>query len=139
VICNTMIINKKISKANNVKKVQHIYNKISEALADVDILRYVKIYNGSIKASNFLSENGKKDPVIKIGDEKIVGVELLVDIPNKTIQFYSITSSVKGYGEKIVSSVVNSVPKDWEIVVVMDWSMGFWQVMADRYPRLVVL
>ena len=138
-ICNTMIINKKISKANNVKKVQHIYNKISEALADVDILRYVKIYNGSIKASNFLSENGKKEPVIKIGDEKIVGVELLVDIPNKTIQFYSITSSVKGYGEKIVSSVVNSVPKDWEIVVVMDWSMGFWQVMADRYPRLVVL
>jgi hypothetical protein len=139
VICNTMIINEKISKANNVKKVQHIYNKISEALADVDILRYVKIYNGSIKASNFLSENGKKEPVIKIGDEKIVGVELLVDIPNKTIQFYSITSSVKGYGEKIVSSVVNSVPKDWEIVVVMDWSMGFWQVMADRYPRLVVL
>ena len=138
-ICNTMIINEKISKANNVKKVQHIYNKISEALADVDILRYVKIYNGSIKASNFLSENGKKEPVIKIGDEKIVGVELLVDIPNKTIQFYSITSSVKGYGEKIVSSVVNSVPKDWEIVVVMDWSMGFWQVMAERYPRLKVL
>ena len=134
-----MIINEKISKANNVKKVQHIYNKISEALADVDILRYVKIYNGSIKASNFLSENVKKEPIIKIGDEKIVGVELLVDIPNKTIQFYSITSSVKGYGEKIVSSVVNSVPKDWEIVVVMDWSMGFWQVMADRYPRLVVL
>ena len=60
-------------------------------------------------------------------------------IPNKTIQFYSITSSVKGYGEKIVSSVVNSAPKDWEIVVVMDWSMGFWQVMAERYPRLVVL
>lgn len=134
-----MIINEKISKANNVKKVQHIYNKISEALADVDILRYVKIYNGSIKASNFLSENGKKEPVIKIGDEKIVGVELLVDIPNKTIQFYSITSSVKGYGEKIVSSVVNSVPKDWEIVVVMDWSMGFWQVMVARYPRLSVL
>jgi hypothetical protein len=42
-------------------------------------------------------------------DENIVGVELLVDIPNKTIQFYSITSSVKGYGEKIVSSVVNSL------------------------------
>ena len=134
-----MIKNEKISKANNVKKIQHIYNNISEALADIDLLRYVKIYNGSIKASNFLSENGKKEPVIKIGDENIVGVELLIDIPNKTIQFYSITSSVKGYGEKIVSSVVNSVPNDWEIVVVMDWSMGFWQVMADRYPRLGVL
>jgi hypothetical protein len=134
-----MISKEKILKANNVKKVHLVYQQISEDLANIDILRYVKIYNGSIKASNVLSENGKKEPVIKIGDESIVGVELLVDIPSKTIQFYSITSSVKGYGEKIVSSVVNSVPIDWHIVVVMDWSMGFWQVMAERYPRLVVL
>jgi len=134
-----MISKDKISKATNVKKIHLVYQQISEDLANIDILRYVKIYNGSIKASNFLSDNGKKEPIIKIGDKDIVGVELLVDIPNKTIQFYSITSSVKGYGEKIVSSVVNSVPKDWEIVVVMDWSMGFWQVMADRYPRLSVL
>ena len=134
-----MIPKDKISKATNVKKVHLVYQQISEDLANIDILRYVKIYNGSIKASNFLSENGKKEPVIKIGDEKIVGVELLVDIPNKTIQFYSITSSVKGYGEKIVSSVVNSVPKDWQVLVVMDWSMGFWDVMVARYPRLSVL
>lgn len=134
-----MISKDKISKANNVKKTHPVYQQISENLATIDVLRYIKIYNGRIKASNFLSENGKKEPVIKIGDKNIVGVELLVDIPNKTIQFYSITSSVKGYGEKIVSSVVNSAPKDWEIVVVMDWSMGFWQVMADRYPRLSVL
>ena len=134
-----MIPKDKISKATNVKKVHLVYQQISEDLANIDILRYVKIYNGSIKASNFLSDNGKKEPIIKMGDKDIVGVELLVDIPNKTIQFYSITSSVKGYGEKIVSSVVNSAPKDWEIVVVMDWSMGFWQVMVDRYPRLSVL
>jgi hypothetical protein len=134
-----MIPKDKISKATNVKKVHLVYQQISEDLANIDILRYVKIYNGSIKASNFLSDNGKKEPIIKIGNKDIVGVELLVDIPNKTIQFYSITSSVKGYGEKIVSSVVNSVPKDWEVVVVMDWSMGFWQVMVARYPRLSVL
>jgi hypothetical protein len=129
----------KISKANNVKVIQPVYQQISENLATIDVLRYVKIYNGSIKASNLISENGKKEPVIKIGDENIVGVELLVDIPNKIIQFYSITSSVKGYGEKIVSSVVNSAPKDWQIVVRMDWSMGFWKIMAERYSRLSVL
>ena len=134
-----MISKDKISKANNIKKIHPVYQQISENLANIDVLRYVKIYNGSIKASNFLSDNGKKEPIIKMGDKDIVGVELLVDIPNKTIQFYSITSSVKGYGEKIVSSVVNSVPKDWEVVVVMDWSMGFWQVMVARYPRLSVL
>jgi hypothetical protein len=133
-----MISNEKIHKANNAKKIHPIYNNISEELSKIDMLRFVKIYNGSIKASNVLSENGKKEPITKIGEENIVGLELLIDIPNKIIQFYSITSSVKGYGDKMVSAVVNSAPNDWEIVVLMDWSMGFWQVMAERYPRLVV-
>ena len=128
----------KISKANNVKKVHLIYQLISEELSNIDRLKYVKIYNGSIKASNILSKNGKKEPITKIGEENIIGVELLIDIPNKIIQFYSITSSVKGYGDKMVSAIVNSVPKDWKIVVVMDWSFGFWQVMVERYPRLEV-
>jgi hypothetical protein len=133
-----MISKEKILKANNVKKVHPIFNTISEELSKIDVLRFVKIYSGSIKASNILSENGKKEPITKLGEENIIGVELLIDIPNKIIQFYSITSSVKGHGDKIVSAVVNSAPNDWKIVVLMDWSMGFWQVMAERYPRLVV-
>ena len=36
----------------------------------------------------------------------------------------------------MVTSVVNSTPKEWKIVVVMDWSQGFWQVMTKRYPRV---
>ena len=119
-------------------QVRPIYKQISEELSNIEILRYVKIYNGRIKASNVLNENGKKEPITTIGEQNIVGVELLIDTPNKIIQFYSITSSVKGYGEKMVSSIVKSAPKEWKIVVVMDWSMGFWQVMAERYPRLIV-
>ena len=133
-----MVSKEKISKANNVRKVDPIYYLISEKLANIDMLEYVKIYNGRIKASNVLSDDGKKEPITKTGEENIVGVELLIDIPNKIIQFFSITSFVKGYGEKMVSSVVNSTPKEWKIVVVMDWSQGFWQVMTERYPRLVV-
>ena len=133
-----MISKEKILKAYNVRKVHPIYKLISEELSNIDILKYVKIYNGRIKASNVLSENGKKEPITTIGEQNIVGVELLIDSPNKIVQFYSITSSVKGYGEKMVSSVVKSAPKEWKIVVVMDWSMGFWQVMAERYPRLMV-
>jgi hypothetical protein len=30
-----------------------------------------------------LSENGKKEPITKVGEENIVGVELLIDISNK--------------------------------------------------------
>lgn len=90
-------------------------------------------------ASNKLSENGKKQPIVKVGKENIVGVELLIDVPNKTIQFFAITSFTRGYGAKMVSSVVNAAPKEWKIVVVMDWSGGFWQVMTEKYPRLLVL
>ena len=130
---------KKILKANNVKKVYPIYEQISEGLSYIDILKYVKIYNGRITASNALSDNGKKQPITKIGEDNIVAVELLIDPNNKVIQFYSITSSVKGYGEKIVSVVVNSTPNEWKLFVMMDWSHGFWQVMSERYPRLIVL
>lgn len=133
-----MISKDKISKASNVRKIAPIYNQISEELSKIDILQYVKIYNGRIQASNILSTNGKKEPVTTIDNEKVVGVELLVDVPNKIIQFYSINSSIKGYGNKMVSAVVDSVPNDWTIVVLMDWSHGFWQVMAERYPRLIV-
>jgi len=128
----------KISKAGNVRKVDPIYILISEELSNIDILQHVKIYNGRIQASNILSTNGKKEPIVKIGEENVVGVELLIDVPNQIIQFFSITSSEKGYGEKMVSAVVNSIPYDWNIVVFMDWSHGFWQVMAERYPRLIV-
>jgi hypothetical protein len=113
-------------------------NKISDALSEIETLKYVKIYNNRIMASNVLSKNGKKEPIVSVGKPNIVGVELLIDVPNKVIQFYSITSSIKGCGGMMVASIVNAVPEEWQIVIVMDWSGGFWQTMTQKYPRLVV-
>ena len=128
----------KILKANNVKTVDFIYENIAKELAEIDILQYVKIYNERIKASNFLSTNGKKEPIVKDDGGNIVGGELLIDTQNKIIQFFYITSAVKGYGEKIVSSVIKATPEEWNIVVLMDWSHGFWPVMANKYPKLIL-
>jgi len=128
----------KILKAGNVRNEHAIYMKIAHGLSTVDQLEYVKIYQERILASNMLSDNGKKEPIVNVGEDSIVGVELLIDEINQVVQFYAITSSEKGCGEKIVSSVVNAVPDDWQIVVVMDWSAGFWDVMTKRYPRIVV-
>ena len=133
-----ILSNDKISKASNVRKIDPIYIQVAEELAKIDILQHVKIYNGRIQASNILSTNGKKEPITTIGQDNVVGVELLIDVPNQIIQFFSITSSVKGYGDKMVSAVVKSAPNNWSIVVFMDWSHGFWQVMAERHPRLMV-
>ena len=127
-------MNKKITKANNVRNMHPMYVAISEALSTIEIINHVKIYNGRIKASNEISKNGKKEPITNEREENITGVELLVDISRKVIQFYSITSSVKGNGEKIVSSVMNSTPSEWKVVVLMDWSGGFWQVSKTMAP-----
>jgi len=131
-------ISEKILKASNVKHAHGIFSDLAKALASNTELKYIKIYNGRILASNALSENGRKQPVTEIGKENIVGVELLIDEPTKVIQFYSLTSAIKGCGQKIVSTVLDATPEDWEVVVLMDWSEGFWQIMADRFPRLRV-
>jgi hypothetical protein len=129
---------KKISKANNVKSIDFIYENICKELAEIDILQYVKIYNGRIKASNIITTNGKKEPIVKDDEHDVVGVELLIDTENKIIQFFYISSTAKGYGEKIVASVIKATPEEWNVVVLLDWSHGFWPVMANKYPKLIL-
>lgn len=70
--------------------------------------------------------------------EGTVGVEVFVAAESRVIQFYTITSAVKGCGRKIVAAAVAATPADWQLFVVMDWSGGFWQRMAEEYPRLVI-
>jgi len=74
-----------------------------------------------------------------MNQEGVTGVELLIDPEIKTVQFYSLASSQKGYGRKIVDAVVRGTPDDWNLVVVMDWSGGFWDRMLEEYQQIVVL
>lgn len=82
-----MTYSEKILVANNAKKSPEIFFDLSTRLASITELNYVKIYQGRIMASNVLSENGKKQPVTEIGKDNIVGVELLVDVSIKVVQF----------------------------------------------------
>lgn len=134
----SIIDSKRIFKATNVKKIHPISIRLAESLAQIDILAFIKIYNERLKASNLLSENKKSEPITEIGREGAVGLELLIDTDNKTIQFYSITSTKKGYGRKIVKAVLEATPDDWVLVVVFDWSSGFWTKMLEEFPRITV-
>ena len=107
-------------------------------LAQIPELRYIKIFPERLTASNVLSQDGKKNPVVEIGADGIVGVELLIDQSEKVVQFYALTSVIKGCGRKMVEAVIKATPEDWQLAVVMDWSGGFWPKMAQEYPRLVV-
>jgi len=129
----------RVYTATNVKRVHPVYLQLAESLANIDLLKYIKIYNGRLCASNLLSENKKKDPIVKFGIEDLVGVELLVDPAIRTIQFFSIASSQKGYGGKIVKAIVEATPENWFLVVVFDWSGGFLTRMVEEHPRIMVI
>jgi len=128
----------RIRKAHSVRRVDPIVQGLAAGLARIPELRYVKLFPERLTASNVLSEDGKKNPVVKVGAAGLVGVELLIDASTKVIQFYALTSAVQGCGRKIVAAVVGATPEDWHLAIVFDWSGGFWGRMAQDYPRLVV-
>ena len=80
-----------------------------------------------------------KIPVSTTGHPSAVGVHLIFNFSPNTIQFFEITSAVKGYGEKMVRAVITALPGDWEACVVMDYSEGFWGKMAEKYDRIEIL
>ena len=135
---SSIIDGDRVFKAKNVNKPEPVFLGLAESLARVNMLRFIKIYDDRISASNLLSDNGKKEPLVETKRKDLVGVELLIDPAFKTVQFYAIVSFQKGYGRKMVAAVVEATPEDWSLVVAMDWSGGFWKKMGEEYPRIVV-
>jgi hypothetical protein len=130
----------RVFKATNVKiKTLHpIFLGLAQGLSSIVMLRFIKIYNDRICASNLLSTDGKKEPLVETNRTDLVGVELLIDPAFKTVQFFSIVSFKKGNGRKMVAAVVEATPEDWSLAVVMDWSGGFWEKMREEYPRIMI-
>lgn len=138
-LTTAIIDGNRVFKATNVRTVHPVSLALAEGLSSVESLRYIKIYNDRICASNQLSGDRKKEPITKVGQDGIIGVQLLIDPGNRVIQFYSLTSSEKGNGRRIVETVAQATPDDWTLAVAMDWSGGFWARMVAEFPRIVVL
>ena len=130
----------RVFKATNVKiKTLHpIFFGLAQSLSSIVMLRFIKIYNDRLCASNLLSSDGNKDPIVETAKKDIVGVELLIDPGFKTVQFFSIVSFKKGNGRKMVAAVVEATPEDWQLAMVKDWSGGFWEKMREEYPRITI-
>jgi hypothetical protein len=130
----------RIFKATNVKikTIHPVFLGLAQSLSSIALLRFIKIYNDRLCASNLLSTDGKKEPVVDANKTHLVGVELLVDPAFKTVQFFSIVSFKKGNGRKMVAAVVDATPEDWSLAVVMDWSGGFWEKMREEWPRIMI-
>jgi len=131
---------KTIFVATKVKTIHPVVDAIVKNLCEIDLIQYVRVSQEDVQASNEIKIKGRiKIPVSTAGHPSAIGVHLILDFFNNTIQFFEITSAVKGYGEKMVQAVITALPDDWEAAVVMDWSGGFWDRMTEKYDRIVLL
>jgi len=109
-------------------------------LLEIDLIQYLRVSKEDIQASNDTMVRGRtKIPISTQGHPTAVGVHVMLDIHQKAVHFYEITSAVKGYGERMVQAVLKSIPDDWDAAVVMDYSGGFWDKMVKKYDNIVIL
>jgi len=128
-----------ISVTNKVKSIHPIVDKIVRNLAQIDIIQYIRVGHDYLIASNETTNKGRfKTPVSTLGHPSAVGVYLILDFACNSIQFFEMTSAIKGYGGKMVDAVMRDLPKEWEAAIVMDWSGGFWEHMAKKYKNIVI-
>ena len=131
---------KSIFVASNVKSIHPVVDSLVSNLCKIDLNNYVRVSKEDIYASNEIKIIGRtKMPVSIPSHPSAVGVHLILDFIFDGIQFFEITSAVKGYEEKMVKAVVTAIPNDWEASVVMDYSEGFWDRMSEKYDRIVIL
>ena len=132
---------KTIFVATNVKSIHPVVDSIVTNLCSkIDLINYVRVSKEDIYASNEIKIIGRaKMPVSTPGHPSAVGVHLILDFIWDGIQFFEITSAVKGYRERMVKAVVTAIPDDWEAAVIMDWSDGLWDRMSEKYDRIVIL
>ena len=131
---------KSIFVASNVLSIHPVVDRIVTNLCNIDLINYVRVSKEDIYASNEIKIIGRtKMPVSNPGHPSAVGVHLILDFIFDGIQFFEITSAVKGYGEKMVKAIVTAIPVDWEAAVVMDYSGGFLNRMTEKYDRIVKL
>ena len=131
---------KHVFVASNVRSIHPVVDQMVRNLLEIDLIQYVRVSKEDIQASNEIMVRGRtKIPISTHGHPTAVGIHVILDSYNRAVHFYEITSAVKGYGERMVQAVLNSIPDDWKAAVPMDISGGFWDKMAEKYDKIVIL
>jgi hypothetical protein len=128
-----------IKLSSKVKEIPPAFKKIAINLADLDFIHFIRITPERLLASSEFTEGRFKIPITKPDHPTATGVHLIIDKDFKDVQFYEITSSVKGCGGKMVEAVMKALPNGWKAAVVMDWSQGFWDKMQEKHKNLYIL
>jgi hypothetical protein len=128
----------KILVTRTVKVVHPVVGAIARNLAEIDRISIVRISPDLLQASSETAGGGIGTPVTNPGHPTAIGVSLILDLDLQEVQFYEITSAVRGYGGRMVNAVLRDLPGGWNGFVLMDWSSGFWEKMGLRHGNLVI-
>jgi hypothetical protein len=130
---------KQIWVISKVKQLPYEIIEMALRLADLEFIKYVRICDETISASNETYPNRPKVPITNMNHETAIGVQILYSLSHKYINFFDINSPIKGNGSKMVDAILKDFPKDWQPTVVMDWSNGFWDRMKEKYHETSML
>jgi hypothetical protein len=85
---------KTIIVSKEIKTVPPLFDRIVRNLAQIDIIRYIKIRPDFLAASNEI-KGGSGDPIAEPHHPTATGVSLIMDFPQQYIQFYEINAAQK--------------------------------------------
>jgi hypothetical protein len=128
-----------VPKAATQNRVEPIYESLASALSAIPALHFVELFPGRLSASNRLSADEKKAPVVEVGADGVTGVELLLDSAVQIVQFYALTSTKTSCCRQMVQAIASATPTDWLLAIPFHWSSGFWKRMMTECPRIQVL
>ena len=136
VITNSEPVHIRVSK--KVKALNPFAQAIAGNLAKVAPIRFVRVLPDLVEASSEAGRGRACIPITKPEHPTAIGISVIFSLEHKSIQFFAVTSSQKGYGGKMVDAVMQALPTGWRAFVVMDWSGGFWQHMKRKYANLEI-
>lgn len=85
-----------ITVSKKIKEVHPVVVNIVNNLAEIDLIKFIKISPDFLQASSEITNIHSKIPITKPGHPTAIGISLLIDFVYKNIQFYEITSAIKG-------------------------------------------
>ncbi len=127
---------KQIWVTSKVKELPASIVTMAKNLAELDFLKFIRISDESISASSENYPNRPKVPITHMNHETAIGIQLLYSVDYKTIDFFDINSPVKGNGSRMVDAIFKDFSYDWQPVVVMDMSNGFWDKIKKKYKHV---
>ena len=106
-----------------MKTIEPIIEMCVRSLAELKPIKYIMVTPDKILASNKIVGRKVKIPVTKPYTTAI-GISLFFDFRFKMLEFYEINSAEKGWGQKMVQSVLECLPVGWMPTIVF----SIWEI-----------